>query len=205
MDPPEGIFDRTVLCNLYPEQSPGARRALVHRALASGEVQVLKPGLYALASDYQRGKPHPFVLACLLHSPSYVSLESSLWHHSFIPEAVFQVASICGRRSRSFTTPMGIFTFQRVPCRCLRAGVRAEKYGRNWAFIARPLRAIADLVYLRRLDWCREGSAYLTDSMRIEPEDLAAISAEDYAEVAATFRSRRVQEWLAGMNKEWGR
>lgn len=205
MDPPEGIFDDTVVRNLYPDQAPGARRALIHRALVSGEIRALKPGLYSLAPDYQHERPHPFAIAALLHSPSYVSLESALRHHHLIPEAVFQVASVCGRRSRSFTTPLGVFTFDHVPCRCLKAGVRAEQFGRAWAFVARPLRAIADLVYLRHLDWKRVGPGYLIDSMRIEPEELAAIPTEDYPEVEATFRSRRVLAWLAGMKKEWTR
>ena len=204
MKPPGGIFDETVVRNLYPEQASGARRALIHRGLASGEILPLKPGLYCLATDYQQEPPHPFIVAGLLQSPSYISLETALRHHGLIPEAVFQVSSVSGRRRRSFTTPLGVFTYDRVPCRWLKAGVQAEKFGRLWAFVARPLRAVADLVYLRNLNWKASGPAWLMESMRIDPEDLAAIPPEDYAEVATTFRSRRVLDWLAGMKKEFG-
>ena len=80
-------------------------------------------------------------------------------------------------RSRAFDTPIGRFTFQRVPARNPRAGVQAVKLGHNaWAFVASALRAIADIVYLRpSVVWIKDGLGFLTDSLRIEEEDLSRI------------------------------
>lgn len=202
--PPGGLFNDTVVANLFPEQSIAARRALVHRAVKSGEILALKPGLYCLAKDYRKSHPHPFVAAGALYSPSHISLESALSYHGLIPEGVREVASVTGRRGRAFDTPFGIFTFSRVPCINPRAGVRIVEVDKNaWAFIACPLRAVADLVYLRRdVCWGKDGLRFLTDSMRIEPEDLSDFASDDFDEIQAGLSSKRTRQYLEGLAKE---
>lgn len=41
-------------------------------------------------------------VANMLYAPSYVSLESALAHHGFIPEGVFHITSITTRHTRTF-------------------------------------------------------------------------------------------------------
>ena len=202
--PPGGFFDETVIRNLYPDRSEGARALLVHRACKAGEILRLKPGLFVLNSPYRRSEPHPFVVAAMLHSPSHVSLESALAHHGLIPEAVYQVASVTVGRSREFSTPLGVFTFRRVPAVHPRAGVEAVRVVRDaWAFVASPLRAIADTVYLRKeVSWKRDGITFLVESLRIEEDDLAEISFDALGEIIDGIRSRRVCAYIEGLAKE---
>lgn len=204
--PPGGLFDESVVGTLFPEASQGARKLLVHRAVKHGEVLRLKPGSYCLAFEYRRSELHPFVVAALLHSPSHISLESALSHHGMIPEAVYGVSSVTTMRSRSFRTPLGEFTFRRVPADNPRAGVRAVKVGpRGWAFIASPLRAIADLVYLRKeVSWDRDGLAFLTRSLRIEEEDVYGMSPNLWGELQESLTNQRVRGYLAGLKDEIG-
>lgn len=199
--PPGGVFDSTVIGNLYPDSSHGARALLVHRAWRAGEILRLSPGLFVLAQPYRKSEPHPFVLAGLLHSPSHVSLESALAHHGLIPEAVYQVSSVTTGRSRQFSTPAGAFDFFRVPARSPRAGVECVEVARNaWAFIAEPLRAIADAVYLYKdITWGQDGLRYLTESLRIEEDDLRELSFEALDEILDSIRSRRVRAYLKGL------
>lgn len=199
--PPGGLFDETVIANLFPDGSTGARNVLVHRACQAGEILRLKPGLFVLAPPYRKTDPHPFVLASSLHAPSHISLESALAWHGLIPEAVYQVSSVTIARSREFTTPLGVFSFRRVPARLPRAGVEAVEVARNaWAFVASPLRAIADQVYLNRdISWQRNGMGYLTESLRIEEDDVREMSFDRLDEILESFRSRRVRTYLQGM------
>ncbi len=199
--PPGGLFDETVIHNLFPDGSDGARALLVHRACQAGEVLRLKPGLFVLAPPYRKSESHPFVVAAVLHAPSHVSLESALGYHGLIPEAVYQVVSVTVGRSREFSTPLGVFSFRRVPARAPRAGVEAVAVARNaWAFIASPLRAIADAVYLaREVTWSRNGLGYLTESLRIEEDDLRSLSFEAMEEILDSIRSRRVRAYLEGL------
>ena len=197
--PPGGFFDDAVVRVLFPRQSEGARRALVHRSTRSGEVLRLRPGLYCLGAPLRKSHPHPFVVAAMLHWPSHVSLESALAHHGLIPEAVFTVASVTVRRSRSFSTPLGHFSFTRIPMADPLAGVQAMKLDRHaWAFVASSLRAIADLLYVRKREIQDEGAAldFLTGSMRIEREDLDALKWDELEEILCALRSIKTRRLL---------
>ena len=204
LSPPGGLFEMTAVRNFYPDLSEGARKLLVHRAVSSGEVLRLKPGLFLLQPEFRKSNPHPFVVAALLHAPSHISLETALSHHGLIPEAVYQVASVTPSRSRVFDTPIGRFSFQRVPALDPRAGVQAVKLGQDaWAFIASPLRAIADLVYLRpSVSWAKDGLDFLTDSLRMEEEDLGRLDCSPCEEILESLRSPRLREYLQGLRQE---
>ena len=181
-----------------------ARKLLVCRSVASEEVVRLKPGLFLLRREYRRTDPHPHVVAALLHSPSHISLESALAHHGLIPEAVQQVSSVTISRSRSFKTPSGLFSFQRVPARQPRAGVETVKLGaRSWAFIATPLRALADMLYLNNsVSWSNDGLRYVLESLRIEEEDLTSVSTAALNEICDSIRNRRVVTYLKELAKD---
>jgi len=204
--PPGGVFNGTVIENLFPDKSAAARKLLVHRAVGKGEVLRLKPGLFCLAEPYRKTHLHPFALAGMLHWPCHVSLESALAHHGLLPEAVFQVASVTSKRTRSFKTPLGVFSYQLVPADFPRAGVESEKLDRiSWAFVASPLRAIADLIYLhRQVSWRKDGLNFLTESMRMEPDELVQISFGQFEEIYKSIRNKRVKTYLEGMRREVG-
>jgi predicted transcriptional regulator of viral defense system len=201
--PPAGLFDSTVVANLCSEKSEGARRLLVKRAVESGEVIRLKPGLYCLAREFRRQEPHPFTIAGMLYPPSYVSLETALSYHGLIPEAVYQVASVSNRRTQRFQTPFGSFVYLRVPSRPLMAGViSTEVQKKTWAYIATPLRAIADLIYIRKIDWKTHRISFLVDSMRIEEDDLRKIDMSYLQEIVQSLCSHRVRNYLKHLAKE---
>jgi hypothetical protein len=52
--PPGGLFDQTVVANLFPGASVGARRLLLHRAVGRGEVLRVTRGIYCLAEPYRK-------------------------------------------------------------------------------------------------------------------------------------------------------
>jgi len=207
-NPPGGLFDGTLVGNLFPDDSVGARKVLIHRAVRKGEILRLKPGLFCLDSHFRREDPHPFVVASLLHAPSHISLESALRHHGLIPEAVFGVSSVTQRRSRNYDTPMGTFSFKRVPSNRPRAGVETVSLGRNvWAFVASPFRAVADLVYLRKgVSWQQDGFRFLHESMRIEIDDLQKVCGyEGAVEVIDSVRDGRTRAYMKALKEEFAR
>jgi predicted transcriptional regulator of viral defense system len=205
--PPYGLFDGTVVGNLFPGETEGARKLLVYRAVRAGEVLRLKPGLYLLAREYRKSDPHPFVLAASLHFPSHVSLESALSYHGLIPEAVHGVSCVTLSRGRTFRTPAGVFSFFRVPCKNPRAGVKALRIDKiGWAFIAEPLRAIADMVYLnRKIEWKSDGIGYLTESLRIEEDDLVSLDFSSHREILNGLVCSRTWDYLENLKKELSR
>jgi predicted transcriptional regulator of viral defense system len=197
---PTGVFTRAEVA-AWLRGSADAEAALVKRALAAGEVIRICRGLYCLDARYRDRPVDSLAIAQLMMGPSYVSLEAALAFHGWLPEAVETVTSVCAARSRRFQTPIGSFRFDRVPQRELLAAVaRVSRGDRQAAFIATPLKALADYVSVHRADW--NGIEPLIDSLRIPPECIAEIQPEQCTTLAANYRSRRVRRFLTGLGRE---
>ncbi len=179
----------------WVEGSANRRNALLRRALAAGEIVRIRRGLYMLCSPYQKKKPNPFALAQHLYGPSYIGLESALAFHGWIPEAVYTVASVSLNRSRTFETPVGRFDFVRVPQRCFYAGVeRVESgTGNEPILVAHPIKALADLVYVRR---SAEPLADFLGSLRIDPDALEPVAGGLVDELIGNYSGLRVKRFL---------
>ena len=183
--------------------------ALLKRALKSGEVIRIHRGLYCLATKYLRRKPDPLVFAQLIHGPSYISLETALSYHGWIPEAVYAITSASMDRAREFETPFGHFSFTRIPQKVFYTEVtRIEKQDGNEPglhagesfLMASPLKALADYVYAHRVDWTSAGP--VIESLRVDESALAGINSEVFELLIDNYSSRRVRRFLKGLRKD---
>ena len=89
---PYSQFTGQEVAALFPG-SDDRRYGLVRRAIASGEIIHIRRGLYCLSSKYQKKGMNPYALAQQVYGPSYVSLESALSWHGWIPEAVHGITN----------------------------------------------------------------------------------------------------------------
>ena len=177
--------------------------ALLKRARGSGEVLRIARGLYCLKKDLLGFKLDSCVFAPVICWPSYLSFESALSYHGWIPEAVYSYASASLGRSREFKTPFGVFSYRRVPQVNFYAGVdRIESKDGGAFFMAGPLKAMADLICVNKLDW--KSAKPIVESLRVEEESLRELSGSDFDEIANCHRSGRVQEFLSGLRKDLG-
>lgn len=55
-----------------------------------------------------------FEIANKLYPPSYISLEIALSYYNLIPESVYQITSVSTRRTYSFDTKIGQFTYRKL-------------------------------------------------------------------------------------------
>lgn len=174
---------------------------LLKRAVARDEIWRVHRGLYCLSDRYSRGRINPLELAQRIHGPSYISLESALSYHGWIPEAVHAITSVSLGRSRTFESPVGLFSFTRVPQSRFLAGVRRiREEGEGAFFLATPLKALADHVYVHQRDW--DSAAPVVDSLRIDFQFLAELGGEPFDEVMSAFKPGRVSRFLAGLRKD---
>jgi len=176
------------------------RHALVKRAIAKGEIVRLKRGRYCLAERFRRRPLNLFAVAQRLYGPSYVSFESALSYHGWIPESVPAVTSACAGRSCSFETELALFDFRRVPARLFLAHVDRIVDGDAVFFMATPWRAVADYVYINRKDW--RGVDPLIKSLRIEGDDFGKTTREELESIDLSFGKRRVTRFLRGVIRE---
>ena len=192
----KGIFTQSDVA-VAIDGSHFSRHGLVKRAMAGGEILNIRRGLYCLAPKYMKNPISVYCLAQYAHGPSYVSLESALSYHGWIPEAVYACTCVSYRSGREFETPLGVLSYKRVPQNIFYVGVerRVDKNG-NVFLMASPAKALADYVYVRRLSWT--GIDDVATSLRIEPHDLTAIRPQELSDLAENYTNGRVKRFLAG-------
>ncbi|WP_068086857.1 type IV toxin-antitoxin system AbiEi family antitoxin domain-containing protein [Novosphingobium rosa] len=179
------------------------RYGLVNRALKDGSLRRLKRGVYVLNSRYRKEPLHPFAVAQSLHPGSYVSFETALSYHGWIPEAVFTTASVTpGRKTLSFDTPdHGFFTFHPLALQEYRllTSVERIKLGASTCLIAKPLRALLDLVALRKEAW--SGIEWMISGMRIDESLLMALKRKDFADLQVVHKHKAVEAFLSALRE----
>lgn len=123
-------------------------RLQINRWVKDGKIIRLHKGFYTLAEPYRKVTPEPFCIANSLKRTSYVSLHSALSWYGMIPEFVPVVTSITTGRPQTVETPLGRFEFRHVTKKYFWGYQQVDlKFGQT-AFIARPEKALLDLIYL---------------------------------------------------------
>ena len=196
---PQGVFTRTEL-SCWIDGSLDRRNALLKRALAAREIVRIHRGLYLLAEKYLRQQIDPLCMAQRLDGPSYISLESALSEHGWIPEAVHTVTSVTAGRAKEYTTPIGHFSFVRVPQRKLYTQVRRLEGQGGVKMLGSPLKALCDYVHTHKCDW--HSAAPVIESLRVDERSFSQLRQPEFDELLASYRSARVRRFLLGLRKE---
>lgn len=102
---------------------------------------------YYYFSDQDVTDTFLFYTANQLYHPSYVSLESALSVHNIIPEGVFQITSCTTRKTNSFNTPAGDFSYRHLKP-WLFFGYELQTWDDHRFAIAEPEKALIDYLYL---------------------------------------------------------
>jgi predicted transcriptional regulator of viral defense system len=190
----EPVFESGLL--LAGPVDPKHVRQQLSRWVKTGKIYQLRRGLYALAPPYQKTPPHPFLVANRLVRASYASLQSALAHYGLIPEAVPVTTSVTTMRPGRWETPLGVFEFQHVQA-SLFFGYEATRLSSGQsAFVARPEKALLDLVYLTP---GADDPDYL-DELRLQNlERLDLRTLEQMATRAGKAKLRRAAAVVAGL------
>lgn len=178
------------------------RYGQVNRALKSGSLIRVKRGIYVLPNSLRKKPLHPFVLAQQLMPGSYVSAESALSFHGWIPEAVTAVINISSKKkSVNYAHDhLGNFVFNCMSTQVgsLYRSVSRLKLQNKVALIAEPARALMDLVYLRKLPW--QGLKFLTQGLRIDEFELRA-SKSSIDDLLAVYKGKREKNFIKELSR----
>lgn len=184
--------------------SDDRRYGQVKRALQSGGLVRIKRGLYVLAERYREHPLHPFALAQVLVVGSYVSMETALAFHGWIPEAVYTTVSVTpGRKSQVIDHPnFGRFEFNPLALHKsgFLAGVQRHVISDQAMLVASPLRALMDLVAFRKQGW--EGIAWLDNGMRISKAHLLHIRSKDFSALKGVYKHKVVNTFLSQLEQD---
>ena len=196
---PTDTFSDTTLRNMIVG-SDNSRYSLVRRAIKAGHLIHLRRGLYALSKKYQRKGINLFEVAQMIYGPSYVSFESALAYHGWIPEAVYTVTSACAKRSKDVRTPLGLFSYTHIPSNQFLAGVRRAESPDGIFLMATPWRALVDYVYANSKRW--KGLKSVVESLRVDPIHFKEADFRLLEELRQATKSIFVRKFIDSIKKE---
>jgi hypothetical protein len=172
----------------------------VKHAIKKGVLIHVKRGVYIVGRPYGQGMRDPFELAEMLYGPSYISFESALSHHGWIPEAVYVTTSACAKRSKMIETKVGNFRYSHTPAAHFFMNVVRQTNGQSIFLLAEPWKAVGDMIYSHKKSW--KSIADLTLDLRIEQETIRSSDFASLVHIASYYDSTRVRQILSGFAKE---
>jgi len=178
--------------------SDDRRYGQVKRALKSGDLIRIKRGHYVLAESCRTHPVHPFALAQTLVVGSYVSMETALAFHGWIPEAVFTTVSVTpGRKSKDVQhETFGQFEFRPLALHTsgFLSGVERHILSLQPSIVASPLRALMDIVAYRKKDWA--GISWIESGLRIERSSLLQLRRRDFQALVDVYKHKAASNFL---------
>lgn len=170
--------------------------------LRKGDLIRVKKGLYLFGTEYRKGPYSQEILANKIYGPSYVSREYALAYYGFIPEYVTEVTSMSTKRARNFDTPIGRFSYVRLPPKLYQVGFNLIAVRNNeTALMATAEKALADLLYFREYhpETRNELADLLFDNLRLDETLVRRMRIGVFNEILKAGGSREVKliiEWL---------
>ena len=135
-----------------------------------------------------------FEISTIIYGPSYVSFESALSYHGWIPEAVRTTTCATVKRAKEFETPLGIFSYEHIPIEAFSFGVEQHQQGPLTLFIASPVKALADIIYARKRIWTSIDDLF--EDLRIDIESFQNSDKKVLIELIKNYPSPSVKKIL---------
>lgn len=186
----------TYLLDMFSEQKHP--RDKIKNLLAKGELIHLKQGLYLLGNEYRR-KYSKEVIAGMLYGPSAISYEYALSFHGIIPERVEMITSVCFKRNKHFSTPIGEFNYRYQARELYPLGIHFIQTSLGNFFMAAPEKALCDIAYDTKISSTEEALDYLLRSLRADEEELRKLSASLLMKLATIYKRRSVQHLVEAL------
>jgi predicted transcriptional regulator of viral defense system len=159
-----------------------------------GYLVQLRRGLYITTSLVKSTMPEPFLISNHLLGPSYVSIDSALFHWGLIPERVYEVTAVTNKLSKKFKTPLGIFSYTHIPLPYYSFGIEQLALTESQTvMIASPEKALSDKIITTagiQLRSSKQVLTYLEEELRIEKESLRNLN------------TREMVKWLPDCTKQ---
>jgi len=189
----QDIFDYQYLMSVLTHyKSP---RSKVTSMLKKGEIIRVKKGLYVLGEQNRNDIISLEFLSNLIYGPSYLSLEYALSYYNFIPEGVKVMTSVTTERSKEFNTPVGRFTYARVPKNTFFYGMDSCQLSKNIFLIATPEKALVDFILTQKKmlnNTQKELELFLLESSRIEISDLKRLNINEVENYTHLYKSKKI-------------
>lgn len=167
--------------------------------VSQGVLIRLMKGMYVLGPEIHSGPLSKDVVANRMWGPSAVSMETVLSREGWIPESVPTTTSVTLRPNREIRTPLGMFSYVRVPVLWYRIGLKSDvgPSGLHSLSVV-PEKALCDWIATHpHPPTSRRGMmSFLLEDARIPEDVLAQADLSVIRDCVATGRKQRVMSAL---------
>lgn len=199
---PLSVFSHEMLYALL-EKSVSNVNDKISNLVKKGELVRLKKGFYTFSKAYLSKPIDLMSVANALYAPSYLSFDYALSYYGMIPERVNEITSATSKNKKLFETPIGRFSYKKVPLQAYSLGVDwIYDESEGGKFIATPEKALCDKIrYDRGIGTLTQSAMleYLKYDLRVEitkPLDAKLIE-----EIAVAYKSRNLKTLLKIVEK----
>ncbi len=182
------IFDYQVLMHHLREyKKPRDKISLL---LKNKSIIRIRKGIYIFGSHHQKKAISLEILANLVYSPSYISLEYALSKYGLIPERVMTITSICLNRSKTFQTPLTTFSYSRRPPSVYSLGLISIELPQEGSYLmASPEKALVDFIsQVKDISIVSEMKEHLYENLRMEPSDLRKLNKNTIIKILKAYQ-----------------
>lgn len=166
----------------------------INYMVKNGDLISLRRGIYAFSEKYRTSPLNYISIANILHQLSYVSFEYALSYYGLIPERVYTITSATTKKSVEYSTPLGNFSYQKIPLKAYSLGVDWKYSDQDGGyFIATPEKALADKIYAdKRAKNLTEPEVleYLEEDLRIDYEEILKLDSKLFWYIAMGYGSK---------------
>lgn len=188
------VFSHEMLYALL-EKSVSNVNDKISNLVKSGELVRLKKGFYIFSKPYLTKPIDLISVANTIYTPSYVSFDYALSYYGLIPERVSEVTSATSKHEKLFETPIGRFSYKKIPLKAYFLGVDwIYDESEGGKFIATPEKALCDKIrYDRGIGTLTQSAMikYLKYDLRLEIINSLDVSLIE--EIATAYRSKNLK------------
>jgi hypothetical protein len=157
--------------------------------------------IYKLGVKYQTTIVSEEAIAQKIVPNSYVSLNFILSQQSWIPEAIFTTTSVTYEEEMVIKTKRnGKYSYRKLYDKINMAGIYTVEDESGIYKVAKPLRALCDLIRLYNEKW--NSVEEIHDTLRIDYADFEDLTAADFDELQGTFNIENIETMLWGIRSD---
>jgi predicted transcriptional regulator of viral defense system len=192
---PSRIIEHTTLSQILSNLGYNRINDKIVQLKNKGILTALKSGLYLYNPVYDEALVSKEIIANLLLGPSYISFDYALWYHGLIPESVQTIQSATTKRSKSYSTPLGVFSYKQVKKELYNIALEIHNTKVGNFIIASKEKALCDKVYYTKDIPIRSKSAmfaFLEDDLRIDLDELSQSDMKVFGEYYKVTKSKKI-------------
>jgi predicted transcriptional regulator of viral defense system len=193
---PSRIIEHATLSSILDKLGYSRINDKIVQLKNKGILTPLKSGYYVYNPISSTSLVSKEIIANILLGPSYISLDYALWFHGLIPESVHEITSITTKRSKTYQTSYGVFSYKQCKKDFFNIGLEIKSSRSGNFIIASKEKALCDKVYFAKDAELRSKNTMMTfleDDLRIDIDELEDCSIDIFENYLQVSKSKKIE------------